>query len=406
VTPRVVTGAGVVSPIGIGRAAFFDALRAGARAGAPPETFNPSPHAGGGGVAVAEVRGFDAATFLGDKGLRTLDRLAKLMIVAARLALHDVGLKNAGAWAKRPAARGPDGGASWADRVGIVVSNAYGSIEAITELDRVAALEDPRYINPARFPLTVSNSAAGYVSIWEDLRALNMSVSDGNCGALDAVTCADLLLAGRRADVLLVGGAEAMTEGLYLALSRLGGPTGSRPCEPGDGGALLGEGAALLVVETRDGARARGASPLAEIIGYGTAFAPPPREGVLMHASAGAIERAIASALAGARIDRGAIDVVISSLSGSGPFDDAELTAIDRAVGDRVCVVAPKLAWGEALGAGGAFAMLAAIGWIREDVRTHVIRGAPSTRAETALVVSTGYYGNASALVMRAPERR
>ena len=118
------------------------------------------------------MRGFDAAKYLGDKGLRSLDRLTKLLVVAARLALHDCGLKKDGA--VRPLLAGA--------RRDSVVSNAYGSLEAITELDRVALLEDARYINPSQFPLTVSNSAAGYASIWEDLRALNVSVSDGNCG--------------------------------------------------------------------------------------------------------------------------------------------------------------------------------------------------------------------------------
>jgi 3-oxoacyl-(acyl-carrier-protein) synthase len=408
VTPRLVTGIGVVSPIGIGQAAFFDAFRTGARARGRPETFDASRYAAHGEAIVAEVRGFDAAKFLGDKGLRTLDRLTKLMVVAARLALEDAGLKKGGAWASPPASPPPPGaaGASWAERVGIVVSNAYGSIEAITELDRVSVLEDPRYINPARFPLTVSNSAAGYVSIWEDLRALNVSVSDGNCGALDAVTCADLLLAGRRADVLLVGGAEAMTDGLYAAFSRLGGPVAGGRQTRADGRAPLGEGAALLVVETQQSARARGANAVAEIVGYGTAFAPPAHEGALVRASTDAIERAIAEALEDARVDRSAIDAVVSGVSANGPFDEAELDAIGRAVGADACVIAPKSAWGETLGAGGALAMLAAIGCLRDDAESYIIRGALRRPARTALVVSVGYYGNASAVVLRAPTRR
>jgi 3-oxoacyl-(acyl-carrier-protein) synthase len=397
VTPRVVTGIGVVSPLGIGQAAFFEALRAGTVASARPQTFDASKY--GADARVAEVPGFDPTKYLGDKGLRTLDRLAKLMVVTARLALHDAGLKAAGTWASIPEGPGAST-APWPDRVGVVVSNAYGSIEAITELDRVAVLEDARYINPARFPLTVSNSAAGYVSIWEDLRALNVSVSDGNCGALDAVTCADLLLAGLRADVLLVGGAEAMTEGLYAAFLRLGGSPEGRGSAAG---ALLGEGAALLVVETRDGARARGASPIAEIVGYGTAFAPPEHEGALVRASTEATERAIAEALADAGVEGAAVDAVVCGACGDGPFDDAELAAIGRAIGDGACVVAPKRAWGETFGAGGALAMLAAIGCIRGDARAHVVRGSLPGAARTVLVTSVGYYGNASAVVIRAP---
>jgi 3-oxoacyl-(acyl-carrier-protein) synthase len=400
VTRRVITGIGVASPLGIGRSAFFAALHAGTRAAAPPQTFDGSRY--GGDALVAEVPGFDPTKFLGDKGLRTLDRLAKLMIVASRLALEDCGLKAGGVWA--PSATSPPAtdalGRSWPERVGLVVSNAYGSIEAITELDRVAVLEDARYINPARFPLTVSNSAAGYVSIWEDLRALNVSVSDGNCGALDAFTCADLFLASGRADVLLVGGAEAMTEGLYASFLRLGGPVRSRG--PHESVALLGEGAALLVVETLESARSRGAAELAEIVGFGSAFEPPGPDGALVRPSASAAERAIAAALDDAGVDAGAIDVVVSGLSGAVSFDDAELSAIDRAIGSNACVVAPKLAWGETFGAGGALAMLGAIGIMREGARGYVVRGQIRGPVRTALVTSVGYYGNASALVMRA----
>ena len=287
--------------------------------------------------------------------------------------------------------------------MGLVISNAYGSLEAITELDRVAVLEDARYINPARFPLTVSNSAAGYVSIWEDLRALNVSVSDGNCGALDAFGCADLFLASGRADALLVGGAEAMSEGLFAAFLRLRGPLRNRGSRSAR--ALLGEGAALLAVETRQSARARGATELAEIVGYGSAFDPPDPEGVLVRPSSEAAEQAIAAALADAGVEPGAVDVVVSGVSGAAPFDDAELAAIARVVGegaDAACVVAPKLAWGETLGAGGAFAMLAAIGLLREDARCPVVRGSLRGPVRTVLVTSVGYYGNASAVVLRA----
>jgi 3-oxoacyl-(acyl-carrier-protein) synthase len=372
-----VTGVGVVSALGIGRPAFFDAIGAGVAPGYDDgvvETFDASKYPR---AAVAEVRGFDATKHLGDKGLRSLDRLTKLLIVAARQALHDSGLKRDGAWA-----------AGSADTVGIVVSNAYGSLEAISELDRVATLEDARYINPSRFPLTVSNSAAGYASIWEELRAVNVSVSDGNCGGLDAAACADVLLDQERARAILVGGAEAMSEALFLAFHKLGGL--------GDGG-CIGEGAALLALEDRKAADARGASVLAEIVGYGTSFAPPEKESALLHASSEALDSAIQSALADARVDRAAVDVVVSGVSGLRVFDEAELLSIRRSVREDVPVLMPKKSLGETLGAGGAMGMLAAIGALSS--------GPTKGSARTALVTSLGYYGNASAVVMRSAQR-
>jgi 3-oxoacyl-[acyl-carrier-protein] synthase II len=381
VRPRAITGVGVVSPLGVGRQAFFDAILAGVR-----------PAAKDGHLGVPD---FDATKYLGDKGLRSLDRLTKLLVVAARLALHDAGLKRDGAWTSLAP-----------EQVGLVVSNAYGSLEATTELDRVATLEDARYINPSRFPLTVSNSAAGYASIWEELRALNVSVSDGNCGALDATACADVMLEQRRAVALLAGGAEAMSEALLLAFQKLeAGADGADA-----GAAFLGEGAALVALELPEAAKARRANVLGEVVGYGTAFVPPERDAALVHASPEALELAIADALSDAGASRGDVDVIVSGVSGLRAFDEAELLAATRAVGADTCVVAPKLALGETLGAGGAMGMLAALAYFTSpgtgDPRSSLaVRGTLRTAPRTALVTSLGYYGNASALVMRASSR-
>lgn len=363
------------------------------------ETFDASKYPG---VRVVEVPGFEPKKYLGDKGLRSLDRLSKLLIVAARLALDDAALKADGSWTAPAEPDRPP----WPDRVGIVVANAYGSLEAISELDRVALLEDPRYINPARFPLTVSNSAAGYASIWEDIRALNVTVSGGGCGALDAMACGDLLLEAGRADVLLVGGAEAMTEALLVGFRRLGALASPADGErAGARRAPLGEGAALIALERAESARARKIQPLAAIAGHGSAFVPPKHAASLVHASAEAVERAIVAALADARAESAQIDLVVSGVSGLIPFDEAELGAIRRVVGQDVPVTAPKLDLGETLGASGAMAILAAIAHAREDAPVRPVSGKARGAIHTTLVTALGYYGNASALVMRHPSR-
>jgi 3-oxoacyl-[acyl-carrier-protein] synthase II len=390
--PRAITGVGVLSSIAIGREEFLRAMHdpqpANGNAARPIETFdgNAYPNA-----EVAEVQGFDPTKYLGDKGLRTLDRLTKLLVVAARLAMHDAGLKKDNAYVTLP--NFPN-----ADRVGLCCSNAYGSLEAITELDRVAQLEDARYINPAKFPNTVSNSACGYVSIWEDLRALNVTISDGNCGALDAAMCADLHLETGRADAILAGGAEAMSEALFLAFQMLGAI---------EHGAHLGEAAALMVFEPLDLAKARGANILAEVVGYGTAFVAPETESKLIFASREAMGRAIASAIEDAGIDAKEIDVVASGLSGLRAFDSEELRAIEGVVDADAIIAAPKMLVGETLGAGAALAMIAAIGWLERGIANTIIRGSPTSdrakNVKTVLVTSIGYYGNASALILRRP---
>ncbi|MGH7281291.1 MAG: hypothetical protein ACRELY_07200 [Polyangiaceae bacterium] len=256
-------------------------------------------------------------------------------------------------------------------------------------------LEDARYINPAKFPNTVSNSASGYASIWEDLRALNVSVSDGNCGALDAVACADIYLETDRADALLVGGAEALSEALFLAFRRFGAPIATAKAST-----LLGEGAALLAVEPLGKAQARNAHIRAVITGYGTAFVAP-AEASLISASTESLERAIASALEESGTKPSSIDLVASGMAGYPQFDDAELAAIASMVGPDVAIVSPKTVVGETLGAGGALAMGAALAWLENGKPLPIVRGKDPQKVDTVLVTSMGFYGNASALVLK-----
>lgn len=383
--PRAITGLGAASALGIGGAeATFGMLNGSVPAGERPPIASFDASAAGPNPPIVEVPGFDPTKYLGDKGLRTLDRLTKLLVVAARVSLHDAGLKKDNQWAVLAP-----------ERVGVCCSNAYGSLEAITELDRVAVLEDARYINPAKFPNTVSNSASGYVSIWEDLRALNVSVSDGNCGALDAVGCADIFLETGRAEAILTGGGEAMSEALYLAFDKLRvlGKTGE--------GARLGEGAAFLVMEPMDRAKARGAKVLATVNGYGTAFIAPKDDVTLLFASSEALERAIQSALTDAGVSAKDVDLVVSGISGIARFDDEERSAIAKTLGADVAVAAPKQLFGETLGAGGALGMSAALAWLGDVKPTCLVSGSAPAKVDTVLVTTVGYYGNASAVVLQ-----
>lgn len=363
-TPRFITGLGVCSTVGIGREAFFAAMRKPV----------PIPDA----KSMAEVPDFDATKWLGDKGLRTLDRLTKLMIVAARFAAIDAGIKKDNQFVLFSP-----------ERVGMCCSNAYGSLEAITELNRVAQLEDARYINPAKFPNTVANSASGYVSIWEEFRALNVAISDGNCGALDAFTMADIYLGQERADAILVGGGEASSEALYLAFHQLGVL---------ETAARLGEGAAFVVLE-----RERRGNVLAEVIGASSAHGAPDNEARMIHASGDALERAIKRALDDAKVKTSEVDLVVSGVSGLKVFDRVEAYAIKRALGETIAIAAPKRILGESLGAGGAMATVSALAYLNGAQPSPIVSGAAKSSLQTMVLTSMGYYGNASAVVLRRP---
>jgi 3-oxoacyl-(acyl-carrier-protein) synthase len=387
-----ITGVGLVSPIGTGFAAFREGLSSAHAADIfrtqssvlSPEQI-PDPF-------VAEVRDFDPTPVLGNKGLRNHDRLTLFLLIAARQALEDAGLKREGAHS-----------AYGADRVGVCSATAYGSLESINELVTLAE-QDPHFVNPNRFPNTVINSAAGYVSIWEDLRAPNVTVVDGNCGALDAVLTSETHLSNDRADAFLVGGGEALSTPLYLAFRKLGAlAEGQRRYSPGfpaGEGMRLGEGAVYLALERVASAEQRGRARYGRIIGYANSFEPPESEATLVHASQRAVERAIETALQDARLQAHELDAVCTALGGLAPFDRAELAGIEKVLGTEIAVAAPKTLYGETFGASGAFGIASALAWLAGTPIRPLVRGQIKPQLDNILVLAIGYYGNVSAVIV------
>lgn len=396
-TPLVITGLGAVTQGVVGRAAFESATREREvgmfRA---PTLFDESRWPG---ARVIEATDFDPAPVLGDKGLRNIDRLTKFFLVASRNALEDAGLKRDAKWID-----GADG--TFGRRAGVCASTAYGSLESMVELHRVALLESPRYLNPAKFPNTVINAALGYVSIWEDLRAVNATVCNGNCGALDSILVAESFLGTDRADVIVVGGAEAMHEALFLAFERLEAMAADgQTYAPGDDersrGMRLGEGSVMLTVEREAFARARGASCNVKITGFGTSFEPPSSEVMIINLSSEAIERATRLALADAKLAPSDIDAVISSANGYSAYDRAEKTALAKVFGAAKPRALTKRAYGETLGAGGAFALGTAFVALDRGIVPAAHDSAPwPADAKRLLVLTTGFYGNATAVIV------
>jgi len=384
-----VTGLGLVSPLGVGREAWERALSSpeDARAAAfrgPSEVLDTErvPDS-----RTAEVWGWDPKVHLGKKGHRTFDRLTKFLIAAAGYALDDARIKeHMGDRIE---------GAPTPHQIGICSATAYGSLDAITELNRVAELEDPRYINPSRFPNTVINAAAGYVSIWQDLRAPNTTLVDGNCGALDAVLSAETHLRNGRGRAFLVGGGEVVSEPLYLALAKLG--VVARADRPG---LEVGEGACYMVVESPEPAAERGARILGELRGYGTAFEPPTSEALLVHTDPAAVERAIEGALGEAGVPASAIGAVSAAQCGLEEMDAAERAGIAAALGDDVAVVATKRLHGETFGAAGAFGCAAALAWLDGAPLGPLVAGRAPERVDHVVVLTVGFYGNVSAVVI------
>jgi len=255
----VVTGIGVLSPLGDSPAALHRALCEGARGGtshmAPIEGFAVEGLPMGRAV---ELRGFDPARYLGDGNFRPLDRTGLLAACAARLALDDAG------WGGDAVAGG---------ELALLVGTVFGSLRTIAEFDRRGLQAGPLYVKPFDFANSVINAAAGQTAIWHHLRGPNSTVSAGTASGVQAIALGADLVAEGRVEVALAGGAEELCWESFLAFSRAGmvanGDGTPRPFDAARGGFALGEGAAFLVLESAERARRRGARTYARLAGWG-----------------------------------------------------------------------------------------------------------------------------------------
>jgi 3-oxoacyl-[acyl-carrier-protein] synthase II len=338
----VVTGIGVLSPLGDSAAALHRALCDGTTAAGPVQGFAVE---GVAGARAVELRGFDPGHYLGaDGNFRPLDRTGQLAACAARLALADAG------W-EVEAVRERE--------LALTVGTMYGSVRTIAEFDRRGLEAGPLYVKPFDFANSVINAAAGQTAIWHHLRGPSTTVSAGTASGVQAIALGADLIAEGRAEVALAGGAEELCFESLLSFARAGmlvnGAGAPRPFGRTSGGFLLGEGAAFLVLESAEAAAARGARVLATVLGHGAAF--DPSQGRDEASGARAVERAVRLALADAGLGAEAVSAVSAAAAGLAAFDRKEAAGLAAALGARaatVPVTAPKATFGECLGASGA----------------------------------------------------
>jgi 3-oxoacyl-(acyl-carrier-protein) synthase len=189
-----------------------------------------------------------------------------------------------------------------------------------------------------------------------------------------------------------------------MAFRKLGtlaeGPRVYRPGH-GDGeGMRMGEAAVFIAVEREADAQQRSARSYGRVVGYGNTFEPPESEAAIVHASQRSVERTIDMALRDAALPPEAIDAVCASLNGMPSFDRAELAAIECALGPDVAVAAPKALYGETFGAGGALGIATTLAWLSGLPISPLVRGKPRDRLQHVLVLSVGFYGNTSAVIV------
>jgi 3-oxoacyl-[acyl-carrier-protein] synthase II len=412
-----ITGIGVVTPIGTGRDAFWSGVRAARSPVKRIDRFDPTPFRS---QVAAQVDDFEPTDHMDAQTARRLDRFSQFGLAAGRLAMADAGL--------RPGV----GGAAGPERIGISIGSALGGI-AFAETQHERYLDRGIKAVAPTLALAVFGGAAP-ANLGIDLDVRGPILSTANSCASGSVALGEALEAIRsgRIDAAIAGGVEVplspLAFGAFDIIRALSSganetpPIACRPFDTGRDGFVMGEGAALLVLEADDVARRRGAQPYASILGYGATsdghhMVQPRPDG----RDAG---RAAALALGDAGVSPDEVDYVNAHASSTPIGDLAEARAIELALGPRAAtapVSGTKALYGHPLGASGAIeaaicALVIRDGWAPPSVNLTVPDPAaqailpgliadPSGRTgryERVLSTSFGFGGLNAALVIGA----
>jgi 3-oxoacyl-[acyl-carrier-protein] synthase II len=365
----VVTGMGMVSPLGRGAELCWQRLRAGASGiRRLPEGMAPDVPAQVAGLVPTLAQdpegGWDIDAVASAKEQRKMDRFIPLALDAAGQALAQAGWQ-------------PDSEQAQA-RTACVIASGIGGFGAIAQAVRTTDSRGASRLSPFTVPAFLVNLAAGHVSIRHGLKGPLGAPVTACAASVQAVGDGLRLIRSGEADVALCGGTEAAVDrvslGAFAAAKALS--TGyndrpheaSRPFDAGRDGFVMGEGAGALVLESLDHALARGAAPLAEVVGYGTSadayhITAGPEDGDGAH-------RSMAQALAMAGVAPGQVQYLNAHATSTYVGDRGELAAIRRLFGDRcgVAVSSTKSATGHLLGAAGAVAAIFAALALRDQV--------------------------------------
>jgi len=351
----VVTGIGLVTPVGSDRKSTWDSLMAGKSGIDYISLFDAE---GFTSRIAAEVDGFDAAALLGRKEAKRLDRFSQFAAVASLEAIEDAGI---------------DMATEDADRVGVLIGSGVGGIITITEQHKVMLDKGPKRVSPFLVPMMLGDMASGQVSMMIGAKGPNFSTVSACATGADSIGEALEMIRRGRADVVIAGGTEAAVCEIgvagfnsCMALStRNDDPQGaSRPFDSGRDGFVLGEGAGVLVLESIEHAEKRGANVLAELVGYGASS--DSHHVTQPHPEGEGAARAMKWALDDAKLQPEDV-VYINAHGTSTPMNDKfETIAMKRMFGDhayKLAISSTKSMTGHLLGAAGgieaAFSVLA-----------------------------------------------
>lgn len=401
----VVTGVGFVTPAGLTRETAWERMRTGESCLGEPQRVDPEAVSKYSVHVTCEVEEFDAADYA-EIDSQSMGRYAAFAVAATMQALEDAELD-------------PEG-ETWNDeRTGVSIGSAFGGLdEVLEEYDDERTKVSP-YIGTKMLP----NLAAGHVGILTGARGPNRAPATACAAGTHAIDTAVADLLRERADVMLVGATEAVVN--YYGISVTAAPRAYtnrrsldavRPFDESRDGLTIGEGAAMLVVETEEHARRRGVEPYARITGVGATgdghhAVSPPEDG-------NGLRRSMEMALDDADVSPDAVDYVNAHGTATVAGDRAEASAIERVFGTETPITSVKGSIGHTYGAAGAIDAAMSVLSIRdgcipatanfetseEEIGTPVVAQLREQEVETVVSNSAGFGGTNGSVVLERPE--
>ena len=330
----------MVSPIGIGKEAFWESCLQGISGIRSIQRFDVSSYRSRLGSQLPEI---DFKAFIKPANLRRMDRIGKIVVSAVRLAMEDSGLN----------LKEED-----CSQIGISIGTGLGSSDTVDQFFRSLLKEGPMGAAPLLFQTAVPNAITSHCAIEYGIKGVNITFSHKESSTEMAMTFAYNLLREGRADVVFAGGGDELSEPLYHVYSMLGalspgrgkGVERMKPFDRDRNGIILGEGSGILVLETLEHAKKRGAKVYAEMAGVGLSGST---EGLLRYDLKG---DSIARAMSLAAQELDTVDHISAAANSTPDLDGGEALAIKKVFGKRakeIPVSSLKSMLGEFDGSGG-----------------------------------------------------
>jgi 3-oxoacyl-[acyl-carrier-protein] synthase II len=357
----VVTGLGIVSPVGNDVTSAWSAILAG-RSGIGPvtriDTTTFSTHFGG------EIRELNIEPYLSVKDARRMDAFMQYGVIAGMQAMRDSGLEVTDANS---------------DRIGILMGSGMGGLESIEETyDKFLETHSPKKVSPFFIPGSIINLVSGHLSIAFKITGPNLAVATACTTSTHALGMAMRMIQHGDVDAMLAGGSEMATcvtgmsgfaQARALSQRNSDPQAASRPWDKDRDGFVMGDGAGAMMLEEYESAKARGAKIYAEICGFGMSgdafhVTSPPEDGE-------GARKAMVKALSDAQLNPDQVQYVNAHATSTELGDRAETTAIRRAFGaaaDKLAVSSTKSMTGHLLGAAGAVEAIFCVLALRDQV--------------------------------------